>query len=209
MGGTGRSITHVFPRALLLEARLGGGVVAHVRAGGAGDGGAGGGIAAFAVARPRRRHLVSLLLDEALRHGPQHLGHRMGSGPRPISPRFGSSWTREGDCTRSGERAASADRSWRDRRGASCPPRSGHAPSPRGQPSRRAIDCGTPGSGSAHLMDRASVRRLHPQNSSQTNIRRRERLPYELGLPRELRGSRLLTPLMREARSRGTIGTTR
>ena len=178
-GGTGRSITHVFPRALLLEARLGGGVVAHVRAGGAGDGGAGGGIAAFAVARPRRRHLVSLLLDEALRHRPQHLGHERGSGPRPIHPRFGSSWTREGDCTRSGERAASADRSWRDRRGASCPPRSGHAPSPRGQPSRRAIDCGTPELATAHLTNRASVRcppTTRSVDSSQTNIRRRERL---------------------------------
>lgn len=87
---------------------------------------------------------------------------RMGSGPRPISPRFGSSWTREGDCTRSGERAASADRSWRDRRGASCPPRSGHAPSPRGQPSRRAIDCGTPELASAHLTNRASVRCPRP-----------------------------------------------
>ena len=104
---------------------------------------------------------------------------RMGSGPRPISPRFGSSWTREGDCTRSGERAASADRSWRDRRGASCPPRSGHAPSPRGQPSRRAIDCGTPELATAYLTNRASVRcppTTRSVDSSQTNIRRRERL---------------------------------
>ena len=88
-GGTGRSITHVFPRALLLEARLGGGVVAHVRAGGAGDGGAGGGIAAFAVARPRRRHLVSLLLDEALRHRPQHLGHEWAQVPAQFHPASG------------------------------------------------------------------------------------------------------------------------
>ena len=85
-GEPSRSITHVVPRALLLEARLGGGVVAHVRAGRAGDGGAGGGIAAFAVARPRRRHLVSLLLDEALRHGPKHLGHEGAQVPAQFHP---------------------------------------------------------------------------------------------------------------------------